>query len=107
MRCSSITFNRMSPGRGRRGRSLELAEQLDDTGASFVVPAEVLLEAPGLGEVAERRVRDEPVHATADERPRLAVDLGPLHRPLLVLGFDVTGERVDRLVVVVVGVETA
>ena len=85
----------------------EVAEQLDDARAALVVPAEVLLETARLGEVAERGVRDEPVHATTDEQARLAVDLGPLHRPLGVLGFDVAGERVGRLVVVVVGVEAA
>ena len=41
----------------------------------------------------------------ADEQALLAVDLGPLHRALAHARVEVPGERVGRLVVVVVGVE--
>ena len=91
----------------RRIDRLEVAEEVDDAVTLLVVAAEVLLEAPGRSKPVERRVRDEAVHAAADEQPGASVDLCPLHRALGVLGLDVPRERVHRLVVVVVGVEAA
>src|SRR5207302_1614933 len=44
-------------------------------------------------------------HLARDEQAALAVDVGPLHRAPLPTRRDVPGERVGRLVVVVVRVE--
>jgi hypothetical protein len=84
---------------------LELAEHRLQVEAGLVAPPEVVLEAAGLGDRVERGVRDELVDLPADEQPLLAAYLGPLHAPLGHRGVDVAGERVLRLVVVVVGVE--
>src|SRR5258708_9648519 len=83
----------------------ELAEQIIRGGGARVSAAEVLVQRTGCSNWVERRVRDEAVDLTADEQPGLALDLGPLHRPLLVPLLEVTRERVERLVVVVVAVE--
>ena len=60
---------------------------------------------PGLETGSNVRVGDEVVDGAADEQALLAVDGRPLHRALGVLRLDVPGERVLRLVVVVVAVE--
>src|SRR5258708_13312792 len=83
----------------------ELAEQILRVGRARVSAAEVLVQRTGCRNWVERRVRDEAVDLTADEQPGLALDLGPLHRPLLVPLLDLTRERVERLVVVVVAAE--
>ena len=84
---------------------LELAEQRVQVRAFRVAAAEVLVERAGLTHGVERRVRDEAVHPAADEQPLPAVELSPLDGALPVLRLDVSGERVDGLVVVVVAVE--
>ena len=89
----------------RRRDRLEFTEQRVQIGASRVAPAEVLVERAGLAHRIERRVRDEPVDLAADEQPLPAVELRPLDGALLYCGLDVAGERVHRLVVVVVAVE--
>ena len=89
------------------GDRLELAEHRLEVDPVLVATAEVVLEAAGLGDGIEGRVRDELVDPAADEQAPLAVDLGPLHAPLGHRGVDEAGEGVLGLVVVVVGVEGA
>ena len=84
---------------------LQFTEQRVQVRASWVAAAEVLVQRAGLADRVERRVGDEPVDLAADEQPLLAVELGPLNGALAVLRFDVAGEGVDGLVVVVVAVE--
>src|SRR5258708_33467669 len=83
----------------------ELAEQILRVGRARVSAAEELVQRTGCRNWVERRVRDEAVDLTADEPPGLALDLGPLHRPLLVPLLDVARERVERLVVAAVAFE--
>ena len=83
---------------------LQLAERRSDVVAAALAP-EVVVEHARLGDGIEQRVRDEPVEAAVDHEARLPADGHPLHAALRELRFDVTGEGVRRLVVVVVGVE--
>ena len=69
------------------------------------VAAEVLRHRAGFGDRVERGVDDRVVHLAADHLVLAALDLGPLHDAPAELRVEVPGERVDRLVVVVVGVE--
>jgi hypothetical protein len=84
---------------------LELAEQLQHVGALGVAPAEVLVHDAGRRHRVEGGVRDELVHLAPDQQAGLAVDLRPLHGALAVLRLDVTGERVQSLVVVVIAIK--
>ncbi|WP_261901134.1 hypothetical protein [Mycobacterium marinum] len=84
---------------------LQVAEQCVEVGASGIAAAEVLVERAGLADRVEGRIRDEPVYPAPDDQPRSAVQLGPLDGTLFVFALDVAGERVHRLVVVVVAVE--
>ena len=59
----------------------------------------------GLGDRVEGRVHHRVAHASADHVVLPAVDLAPLHAAGAELGIEVAGEGVERLVVVVVGVE--
>ena len=68
-------------------------------------PTEVVVEAAGPGDGVEQRVRDESVDPAVHHEPRLALDRHPLHAATGEGRFDVAGEGVRRLVVVVVGVE--
>ena len=65
---------------------------------------EEVRQCPGGRQVGERGVRYEPVDGAGHEQATLAVDVGPLDRPFRHLGLQVAGERVGRLVVVVVGI---
>ena len=84
---------------------VQLAEQVGHSGGLGVAAPEVLVERPRLADRVERRVRDEPVDLAADQEALAPVDRRPLHGALGELGLDVAGEGVERLVVVVVGVE--
>ncbi len=88
-----------------RADGVELAEQVADAGVARVAAPEVLVEGTRLGHRVERRVGDEPVDPAAHQQALAAAHLGPLHGPIGELGLDVAGEGVERLVVVVVGVE--
>ena len=59
----------------------------------------------GLGDRVERRVDDRVADPPADDVVLAPVDLAPLHAARPQLRVEVAGERVERLVVVVVGVE--
>src|SRR5262249_7585276 len=59
----------------------------------------------GLGDRVERRVQDRVAHHAAHDVVLAPVDLAPLHAARLHPSVDVTRERVERLVVVVVPVE--
>ena len=59
----------------------------------------------GLGDRVERGVHDRVADDAADDVVLAPVDLAPLHAARLHLRVDVAGERVEGLVVVVVGVE--
>ena len=69
------------------------------------VAAEVVVHRAGLGDRVERGVDDRVAHDAADDVVLAPVHLAPLHAARLHLRVDVAGERVERLVVVVVGVE--
>ena len=66
---------------------------------------EVVVHRSGLGDRAERRVAHRVADLTAEHVVLPAVDLAPLHAPLAEGRVEVAGEGVERLVVVVVGVE--
>jgi hypothetical protein len=84
---------------------LELTEQGPHVLGLGVAAPEVLVEAARLGHRVEQGVGDESVDLPAHQQPLPAVDLRPLHGPLGHGRVDVAGVGVDRLVVVVVGVE--
>ena len=88
-----------------RRNGLKLAEERVHVRVLRIAPAEVFVHRPRPGDGVERGVRDEPVDLAADQQPLLAFEFGPLDGPLAVLGLDVAGEGVERLVVVVVAVE--
>ena len=69
------------------------------------VAAEVVVHRAGLGDRVEGRVDDRAAHLPADHVVLAPVDLGPLHAARAELRVEVAGEGVERLVVVVVGVE--
>ena len=91
--------SRYSAGIGSRSRR-------NSSGCLLVgVAAEVVVHRAGLGDRVERRVHDRVAHLPADDVVLAAVDLGPLHAARPELRVEVAGEGVERLVVVVVGVE--
>ena len=69
------------------------------------IAAEVVVHRAGLRDRVERRVHDRVAHLATDHVVPPAVDLGPLHAARPELRVEVAGEGVERLVVVVVGVE--
>ncbi len=87
-------------GRDRLALAQELARLL-----AVGVAAEVVVHRAGFGDRVERRVDDRVAHPSADHVVLAAVDLAPLHAATAERGVEVAGEGVERLVVVVVGVE--
>ena len=87
-----------------RGDRLTITQELEWVAPVGVAP-EVVVHRAGLGDRIERGVRDRVADAPADDVILPPVDLGPLHATAARLGIDMAGERVERLVVVVVGVE--
>ena len=79
-------------------------EQLERVVVVRVAP-EVVGEDAGLGHRVERRVDDGAADLAADHVVLASVDLGPLDDPGAEGRVEVPGEGVERLVVVVVGVE--
>ena len=83
---------------------LAVAEELDRRLLVGVAP-EVVVHRAGLGDRVEGRVHDRVADPAADHVVLAAVDLAPLHAAAAERGVEVAGEGVERLVVVVVGVE--
>ena len=81
-----------------------LAEQLERV-LAVGVAAEVVGERAGLGDRVEGGVHHGPADLAADHVVLAPVDLGPLDDAGPELRVEVAGEGVERLVVVVVGVE--
>ena len=96
MRASRIAVRR--PDRLAFGEHLERA-------APLRVAAEVVVQRAGHRDRIEGRVHDRVADAPADHVVLAAVDLAPLHGARADARIEVPRERVDRLVVVVVGVE--
>ena len=83
---------------------LGLAHQLVH-GPTVGVAPEVVDQRPGRRDRVERRVGDGPADPAAQRVVAPAADLDPLDHPRPELRVEVAGERIERLVVVVVGVE--
>ena len=81
-----------------------VGEPLERVGA-WRVAAQVVVQAPRLRDRVEGRVGDRVAHLPAEHVVPLAVDLAPLDAAGARRGIEMAGERVERLVVVVVGVE--
>ena len=73
--------------------------------ASFGIPTEVVVQSAGRSDGVEGGVRHCPAHLTADDVVAAAVDLAPLDAARSERWVEVTGEGVECLVVMVVGVE--
>ena len=89
----------------RRIARKQLTKEILDAVALWIAAAEILLKAARRRKHVERRVRDEPIDLAANKQHLATIHFGPLHTAALELRLDVAGERVHRLVVVIVGVE--
>ena len=87
-----------------RGDAVAGLEELDGVVAVGVAP-EVVAQHTGLRHRIERGVDHRTADPAADDVVHPPVDLGPLDRARAPLGGQVPAEGVERLVVVVVGVE--
>jgi hypothetical protein len=87
-----------------RSDRLAVSQELEGCPA-LGVAAEVVAHRSGLRHGVEGRVHDSVAHPPADDVVLAAVDLGPLDAAGSERRIEMTGERVERLVVVVVGVE--
>ena len=83
---------------------LRLSEDLLERAALRVLRAEVAVERPRTPDRVVGRIRDELEQLAADDERAAPVHVDPTDRAA-VLPVEVTGERVLRLVVVLVGVE--
>ena len=63
------------------------------------------VEAARHDDRVECRVRNEPIDASTDEEMRVPAVVHRLHAPLLELRIEIAGKRVERFVIVVVGVD--
>ena len=69
------------------------------------IPAEVLRECSGRADRVERRIGHGKIDLAPDHMALTTIDLGPLDDPTTQPGVKVSGEGVDRLVVMVVAVK--
>ena len=90
---------------GPLGDGVELAEHGLHVHAVFVAASEEVLKCARLGHRVEGGVGDESVDLAGDQQTLLAVDVGPLHAPLLHRRIDMADEGISGLVIVVVSVE--
>ena len=87
-------------GADRLGRAHQLVH-----GPAVGVAPEVVDQRPGRRDRVEGRVGHGPADPPAQRVVAPAVDLDPLDHPRPELRVEMAGERIERLVVVVVGVE--
>ena len=104
--CSSITASRASRSLVLGPQRLDLHERARVDALGHLT-AEHQVHAAGDDDRIERRVRDEAEELAAHEQERVAALLHRLHPARAELLVEVAGARVDRLVVVVVGVDGA
>ena len=88
----------------RGGDGLTIGEHLERI-ATVRVTTEVLVHRSGLGDGIEGCICNGSADATANHVVFATVDLAPLHTARLHALGDVASERVERLVVMIVGVE--
>ena len=102
--CSSITARRWSRSwySARSGSTCMSDARVDALGD---LAAEERIEAARHDDRVEGRVRDEPVHLAAHQQLHPLAVLHRLHAAVAELRVEVPGEGVERLVVVVVGVD--